>query len=589
MTGLAVAVAPTVPADRAVRPTTRARSTAEEGSALGRLTSRASARAGWAAATATAARRRTDVTDAVECSDDTTDPAVRPTSGADTGERRWTTDAAGAATGSLERVGWASLCAATRRARRDTVEEAPTPAGLATPRDCADDPIELDADTRAGAAPRAIGCADVDRADVDRADVDRAGLSVAGMGFAGPDGPVRARESDAAEAGERDTGASDRNMGDPDDGATGAGVEGTDARRPADGATGTDSADRSTAGRSFPAVATRIGAGRSTRPDPSRRETASDDARETTGPDAGCRPGDDDSGLDSSNRPTAALDADRYTVVRDAEETTGDIDGDAALAGVPARAATRSASGRPRSAAMSAGDGTDVTGDCPDVGDAIPPATDRATAKPSARRATPAGEVSCGRTPKVGTAVLGDAVPGTETGRLVDRRSAGVPGALAADIGAVTGATRDGGVDGDVTGRRRLAVGTGRAARRRRARDRSTVPAGADQAARRAGVGSWVTGPSAPRALEPVSLSPAERGGRGPLRPRGAGRCWAGPGAAERRTPGDEGAGRAGGRPGGGAGAGGGAVPSRRACMPRRSNSIGSSGATRPDAAWSAP
>ncbi|MEY2973823.1 MAG: hypothetical protein RIR49_243, partial [Actinomycetota bacterium] len=254
-------------------------------------------------------------------------------------------------------------------------------------------------------------------------DVDRAGLSVAGMGFAGPDGPVRARESDAAEAGERNTGASDRNMGDPDDVATGAGVDVTAARRPADGATGTDSADRSTAGRSFPAVATRIGAGRSTRPDPSRRETAFDDARETTGPDAGCRPGDDDSGLDSSSRPTAALDADRYTVARDAEETTGDIDGDmdgdAALAaegaGVPARAATRSASGRLRSATMSAPDGADVTGDRPDVGDATPPATDRATAKPSARRATPAGEVSCGRTPKVGTAVLGDAAPGTET------------------------------------------------------------------------------------------------------------------------------------------------------------------------------
>lgn len=111
-----------------------------------------------------------------------------------------------------------------------------------------------------------------------------------------------------------------------------------------------------------------------------------------------------------TRRATAAVEAERNTAARDTGDVTAGLDtGVAAVDGDgPARAATRSARGRLRSFTISVADGeTEGAGVDAPVGwrEAIPPATDRATANPSARRATPAGEVSWARTPRVGTGV----------------------------------------------------------------------------------------------------------------------------------------------------------------------------------------
>ena len=97
--------APTIAAERAGAAS--ARSTAETGpepdavdddrdTSVAAATRRARARVGCAARAVAAARRRTVATEFVAESDDTATPAVRPTSGAAIGERRCTTEAAGA-------------------------------------------------------------------------------------------------------------------------------------------------------------------------------------------------------------------------------------------------------------------------------------------------------------------------------------------------------------------------------------------------------------------------------------------------------------------------------------------------------------
>jgi hypothetical protein len=84
------AVAPIVTAGRDA-PTTGPRSAAP----VVPLTRRARDRVGCASATVVDARRRTAVTDSGAEMDDGATPAVRPTNGADTGDRRCTTEAAG--------------------------------------------------------------------------------------------------------------------------------------------------------------------------------------------------------------------------------------------------------------------------------------------------------------------------------------------------------------------------------------------------------------------------------------------------------------------------------------------------------------
>jgi hypothetical protein len=85
---------------------------------------------------------------------------------------------------------------------------------------------------------------------------------------------------------ERERAGPGAGVGNPEEDVAAPGDDGVTPGRAAGGtgAMGAASADRTTAGRSSPTVTIRIGAGRSARPDPTRRETAAVVAPGATGP-----------------------------------------------------------------------------------------------------------------------------------------------------------------------------------------------------------------------------------------------------------------------------------------------------------------